>query len=173
VAVSQPATRAAAGSGRWQQAQTRPGRLVVHAIEADRASEYASSVRTASRSSCAHVATSQSLGCQQTTGQRRGRVHGCRAGSCAMVFWTVLGFEWAYIAVEFAGAIQKRLALMYGATGTKPAWAVVNVVHRVISKVVGDPGAMTATGSRRVLPDLAQSARNYGPRQALPSRRVS
>jgi hypothetical protein len=65
------------------------------------------------------------------------------------VFWTVLGFEWAYIAVEFAGAIQKRLALMYGATGTKPlpAWAVVNVVHRVISKVVGDPGAMTATGS--------------------------
>jgi hypothetical protein len=29
------------------------------------------------------------------------------------------------IAVEFAGAIQKRLALMYGATGAKPlpAWA--------------------------------------------------
>jgi hypothetical protein len=30
------------------------------------------------------LATSQSLGCQQRTGQRRGRVHGCRAGSCAM-----------------------------------------------------------------------------------------
>jgi hypothetical protein len=30
-------------------------------------------------------------------------------------FWTALRFERAYIAVELAGAIQKRLALMYGA----------------------------------------------------------
>lgn len=55
-------------SGRWQQEQTRPGRLVVHADEADRASGHASSVRTASRSSCAHVVTPQSLRCQQQSG---------------------------------------------------------------------------------------------------------
>jgi len=34
--------------------------------------------------SFAHVATSQSLRCQQTTGQRPGRAHGRRAGSGAM-----------------------------------------------------------------------------------------
>jgi hypothetical protein len=34
--------------------------------------------------------------------------------------WTALRFEWAYIAVELAGAIQKRLALVNGATGPKP-----------------------------------------------------
>src|SRR4029077_16511121 len=37
VAVAQPMTRAAAGSERWQLEQTRPGRLVDHAVEVDRA----------------------------------------------------------------------------------------------------------------------------------------
>ena len=36
VAVAQPMTRAAAGSERWQLEQTRPGRLVDHAVEVDR-----------------------------------------------------------------------------------------------------------------------------------------
>ena len=47
VAVAQLAMRAAAGSGRWQPEQIRPGRLVDHAVEAGRASECASSARTA------------------------------------------------------------------------------------------------------------------------------
>src|SRR6476469_9545231 len=65
--------------------QTHPGRLVDHAAEADPASGCASSVRTASRSSCAHAATARSSRCQRTIGQRLGHAHGYRAGSCVMV----------------------------------------------------------------------------------------
>jgi hypothetical protein len=52
------------------------------------------------------------------------------------IFWTALRFEWAYIAVEFAGAIQKRLALMHGATRAKSlaARAMVNVACRINRK---------------------------------------
>ena len=59
-------------------------------------------------------------------------------------FWTALRFERAYIAVELAGAIQKRLALMHGATCSKllSAWAVVDVAGRVISKVAAREGAI-------------------------------
>jgi len=63
VAVAQLAMRAVGGSGRWQPEQIRPGRLVDHAVEAGRASECASSARTASQSSCVHVATAQSPRC--------------------------------------------------------------------------------------------------------------
>jgi len=77
--------RAAAGSERWRPEQTHPGRLVDHAVEVGRASGCASGAQTASRSSCAHVATPRSPRCQRTTEQRRGRAHVCRAGSCAMV----------------------------------------------------------------------------------------
>src|SRR6478609_948212 len=106
VAAERPATRAAACSGRWQQEQTRPERLVVHAVEADRASGYVSNVQTASRSSCAHVVTSQSLRCQQTTEQRLGVFMDVARDLARWIFWTALRFEWVYIAVEFAGAIQ-------------------------------------------------------------------
>src|SRR5215216_2960182 len=60
------------------------------------------------------------------------------------VFWTALGFEWAYIAVELACAIQKRLALMHGTARAKPlpAWAVVNVACRIVSKVATREGAI-------------------------------
>src|SRR6202011_5050117 len=59
-------------------------------------------------------------------------------------FWTALRFERTYIAVELAGAIQKRLALMHGATRPKPlpAWAVGKVACRVISKVAPREGAI-------------------------------
>src|ERR1700722_1958147 len=59
-------------------------------------------------------------------------------------FWTTLWFEWAYIAVELAGAIQKRLALMDRAARPKPlsARAVVDVAGRVISKVAAREGAI-------------------------------
>src|SRR5450756_1115000 len=57
--------------------------------------------------------------------------------------WAALRFEWANIAVELAGAIQKRLALVHGAARPKPLSAreVVDVVGRVISKVAAREGA--------------------------------
>jgi hypothetical protein len=59
-------------------------------------------------------------------------------------FWAALGFERAYIAIDLAGAIQKRLALMHGATCPKllPARAVVNVAGRIIAKVAAREGAV-------------------------------
>ena len=55
-----------------------------------------------------------------------------------------LRFEWADIAVELAGTIQKRLALMHGAARSKPlsARAVVDVAGRVIFKVAAREGAI-------------------------------
>jgi len=85
VAAERRAMQVAVGSGRWPPERTHPGRLGDHAVEVDRASGCASSVRTASRSSCAHVATAQSPQCQRTIAQRLGHAHGCRAGSCAVV----------------------------------------------------------------------------------------
>jgi hypothetical protein len=60
------------------------------------------------------------------------------------IFWTALRFEWAYIAVELAGAIQKGLALMHGAARAeaRPTRAVANVARRVISKVAAREGAV-------------------------------
>jgi hypothetical protein len=77
--------RTVAGSERWRPEQTHPGHLAGHAIGADRASRCASSVQTASRSSCAHAATARSPRCQPTTGRRLGHAHGYRAGFCVMV----------------------------------------------------------------------------------------
>src|SRR6476620_4866527 len=59
-------------------------------------------------------------------------------------FWTALRFERAYIAVELARTIQKRLALVHGAARSEPlsARAVVDVVGRVISKVAAREGAV-------------------------------
>src|SRR5450631_2653482 len=59
-------------------------------------------------------------------------------------FWAALGFERAYIAIELAGAIQKRLALMHGAAGPEPlsTRAVVDVIGRVIPKVAAREGTV-------------------------------
>ena len=59
-------------------------------------------------------------------------------------FWTALQFERAYIAVKFAGAIQKCLALVRGAAGPKPlsARAVIDVAGRIISKIAAREGAV-------------------------------
>src|SRR5258708_32922974 len=53
------------------------------------------------------------------------------------IFWTALRFKRAYIAVELARTVQKRLALVHGAARSEPlsAGAAVDVVSRVISKV--------------------------------------
>ena len=55
-----------------------------------------------------------------------------------------LRFEWANVAVELAGAIQKRLALVHGAAGPEPlsTRAMVNVAGRIISKVAARAGAV-------------------------------
>ena len=69
------------------------------------------------------------------------------------IFRAALRFEWAYIAVELAGTIKKRLALMHGTTRAKPlpARAVVDVVGRVVSKV--------ATRESAVAPPMDSSRR--------------
>jgi hypothetical protein len=61
-----------------------------------------------------------------------------------MVPLAALWFERANIAVELAGAIQKRLALMDRAARPKPlsAGAVVDIAGRVISKVTAREGAI-------------------------------
>src|SRR5664280_3816752 len=84
VVAGRPIWRAAVGSEQWRPEQTRPERLVDHAVAAGRASGYASGARTASRSSCAHGVTARRLQCPQGNEQRLGRVRGYRAGSCAM-----------------------------------------------------------------------------------------
>src|SRR5450631_1331789 len=60
------------------------------------------------------------------------------------LLWAALRFERAYIAVELAGAIQKRLAFVHGAARPKPlsSRAVVDVAGRVISKVAAREGAI-------------------------------
>src|SRR5260370_11830061 len=59
-------------------------------------------------------------------------------------FWTALRFKRAYIAVELARTIQKRLALVHGAARSEPlsARAVVDVAGRIISKVAARAGAI-------------------------------
>ena len=54
------------------------------------------------------------------------------------VFRTALRFEWAYIAVELAGAVQKRLPFMHGATRAKPlsTRAMVDVIGRAYQKLL-------------------------------------
>jgi len=62
-------------------------------------------------------------------------------------FWTALRFERAYIAVELARTIQKRLALVHGAARSEPlsARAVVDVAGRVISKIAAREGAVNSS----------------------------
>src|SRR5690349_19510354 len=59
-------------------------------------------------------------------------------------FWTALRFERAYIAVELARTIQKRLALVHGSARSEPlaARAVVDVAGRIISKVAAREGTV-------------------------------
>src|SRR6266581_1197664 len=110
--------RAVADFERWRPEQTHPGRLVDHAVEALGASERPGNVSRVFMDVARDLAR--------------------------WILWTALRFEWATIAVEFAGAIQKRLALMHGTTCSKllSAWAVVDVAGRVISKVAAREGAI-------------------------------
>jgi hypothetical protein len=114
VAAERPAMRAAAGSDRWRPERTHPGRLVDRAVEAGRASGCALSARTASRSSCAPVATAQSPRYQRTTERRPGRARGSgvRISSgapikptiyCIVCFLrTAVGKHWVSTAIGYA-----------------------------------------------------------------------
>ena len=82
VVAERPAMRTDGDSERCQRGQIRPGHLEARAIVAGQASGCASSGRTASRSFCVHVVIARRLRCPRKTGQRLGRAHGCRAGSC-------------------------------------------------------------------------------------------
>src|ERR1700743_2967089 len=81
-AVVRPGPRTVAGSERWRPEQTHPGHLAGRAAGADRASGCASSVRTSSRSFCAHVAPARSSPFQRTTAPRLGHARGYSAAPC-------------------------------------------------------------------------------------------
>ena len=114
-AAGQPAMRAAASSGRWQQEQT----LVTWAPrgprsrEADRASGCASNVREPHLDLlCVLVATAQNPQYQQTTERAMSRAcswMSTRDLACRLL-WAALRFEFGTaIAVELAGAINRSV----------------------------------------------------------------
>src|SRR5664280_3329486 len=60
------------------------------------------------------------------------------------LLWATLRFERTYIAVELAGTIQKRFALVHGAAGPEPlsARAMVDVASRIVPKVAARESAV-------------------------------
>ncbi|KRQ96311.1 hypothetical protein CQ10_31160 [Bradyrhizobium valentinum] len=86
----------------------------------------------------------EALGTGERTGNITGVLMDVARDLARWVFRTALWFEWAYIAVELAGAIQKRLAFMYGAACPKllAAGAMIDVVGPVILKVAAREGAV-------------------------------
>ena len=107
--------RATADSERWRPEQIHPECLVGHEAEADRASGCASSVRTASRSSCARARLFKALGASERAGNVSGVFMDVTRDLARRLLWAALRFERAYVAVELACTIQKRLALVNGA----------------------------------------------------------
>src|SRR6476469_1904300 len=90
----------------------------------------------------------EALGTGERTGNIPGMLMDVARDLARWVFRTAPRFVWAYIAVELAGAIQKRLALMYGAARPKllSTGAVVDVVARIIFKVAAREGAVFPRG---------------------------
>src|SRR5882672_3270822 len=86
----------------------------------------------------------KALGTSERPGDVSGVLMDVARDLARWVFRTALRFERAYVAVELAGTIQKRLALVHSATRPEPlsAWAVVDVIGRVISKVAAREGAV-------------------------------
>ena len=84
------------------------------------------------------------LGANERSGDVAGAFMDVARDLARWFLWATLRFEWAYIAVELAGAIQKRLALMHRAARSKllSARAVVDVACRIISKVAAREGAI-------------------------------
>ena len=116
-----------------------------HEAEADQASGCASNAQTASRSSCADVATSRIPRCQRTTGRRPGRAHVCCAGILRDgSFGQHCGLS--------GHASQSSLLARYKSVlppctvplvpSRFPAGAVVDVAGRIISKVAAREGTV-------------------------------
>ena len=84
------------------------------------------------------------LGASERSGNVAGMLMDIARDLARWLLWAALGFERAYIAVELAGAIQKRLALVHGAARPEllSARAVVDVTGRIISKVAAREGAV-------------------------------
>src|SRR6516162_645621 len=82
VAVVSPMLRAAVGSERWLQEQTRPEHRAGRAIAVDRVSGCASSAQTASRSSCARALIARRPRSRQTNAQYHERLRADRVVSC-------------------------------------------------------------------------------------------
>jgi hypothetical protein len=57
----------------------------------------------------------EALGADKRPGNASGMLMDVARDLASWFLWAALGFKWAYIAVELACAIQKRLALMDGA----------------------------------------------------------
>src|ERR1700722_12862087 len=79
----------------------------------------------------------EGLGASQRSGDVPGVLMDVTRDLARWFFWTALRFKRAYIAVELARTIQKRLALVHSAARPEPlsARAVVDVAGRIISKV--------------------------------------
>jgi hypothetical protein len=84
------------------------------------------------------------LGASELSGDVSGVLMDIARTLARWLLWAALRFEWANIAVELAGTIQKRLALVHGATCSEllSARAMVDVTGRIISKVAAREGAI-------------------------------
>ena len=62
----------------------------------------------------------EALGASERPGDVPGALMYVARDLARWFFWTALRFKWAYIAVELARTIQKRLALVHGAARSEP-----------------------------------------------------
>src|SRR5580704_14011527 len=101
----------AAGSGRWQPEQTHPGASWTTQSKPTELQD-ALQVRKPHLDLLALMSRLlEALGASQRPGNVSGVLMDIARDLARWFFWTALRFEWANVAVELAGAIQKRLAL--------------------------------------------------------------
>jgi hypothetical protein len=76
----------------------------------------------------------EALGARERPGNVSGVLMDVARDLARWFFWTALRFERAYIAVELAGTIQKRLALVHGAARPKPLSARALVPSVIVER---------------------------------------
>src|SRR5437763_8849278 len=150
------AWRACGGFGQWRRGGTRRGRRLVLVIATDRASEYASGARTASRPFCADIARSCTL-CLGDVARHiaSALMDGARdlAGGCLR---TALRFQGTRLAIQLAGAIAHHAVLIdkrarhsidfLALPEFLPGRADIAVALVVIGKVLAREGAVGMLG---------------------------
>src|SRR3954471_6600867 len=137
-------TRAAAGSERWQLEQLVLG---PSSTTQSKSTELKDALQVRKPHLDLLALTSrrlEALGISERPGDVPGVLMYVARDLARWFFWAALRFERAYIAVELARAIQKRLALVHGAARSEPlsARAVVDIAGRIISKVAAREGAI-------------------------------